>query len=182
MCQEPNTNRDVCHDCPQKCCFFSTGTTNPEAVLSLKERAKIEHATGRSDFYEKKNSHYADEVYYRLKSTSGCCCFYDKKEMVCTIYNIRPIDCRLHPFDFTTFDSVQGNVWILNNCLLSQSFDEATIEEMLNYFECNYAEEIAEILNCECEENCFAELEDIKGVRKLRKMKLHIPPKKAQVK
>lgn len=68
-------------------------------------------------------------------------------------------------------------MWVLNNCLLSQSFDEATIEKMLNYFECNYAEEIAGILTCE--DSSFVEvLKDNVGVRKLRKVKLSIPPPK----
>lgn len=175
MREEPNTAPDVCRNCPQKCCFFLTGT-NTNAVLSLNEIAEIKHTTERSDFYEKKKSRYADEMYYRLKSTAGYCCFYDQQEEVCTIYEVRPLDCRLHPFDFTTLDS-EGDVWILNNCLLSQGLDEATIEKMLHYFECNYAEEIAE--NLHSEDSCFVEsLKDNGEFRKLRKVKLHIPAKK----
>ena len=179
MSKELNTDRDVCHNCPQKCCIFSTGTANSEAVLSLNEIAKIEQATGRSDFYAEKNSRYADEVYYRLNSIAGYCCFYDQQKQICTIYDVRPLDCRLHPFDYTAFDSDQGNIWILNNCLLSQNLDEATIEKMLKYFERNYAKEIAE--NLHSEDGDFVEsLENNKGFRKLRKVQLQLSAKKTK--
>ncbi|XCN71677.1 MAG: YkgJ family cysteine cluster protein [Candidatus Electrothrix aestuarii] len=172
MSQELNRDRDVCHGCSEKCCLFPT-ETNTNAVLSLNEIAKIEHVIGHSDFYEEKKSRYGDDVYYRLKSIAGSCCFYNQQDQKCTIYEVRPLDCRLYPFDFTTFDVGQGDIWILNNCLLSQDVDEAAVEKMLDYFECNYAEEIAE--NLHSEDSSFVELlKKSDGFRKLRNVKL--PP------
>jgi Fe-S-cluster containining protein len=176
MSQKLTPKDNPCHDCLQKCCYFSTGT-NLEATLSLNEIAKIERATGRSDFYEERNSYYVDELYYRLKSTSdNYCVFYDPQQEICTIYDVRPIDCRLYPFDFDTFDPDKEDMWILNNCLLSQQFDEMTIEKMISDFECNYAKEIAETLNCG--ESSFVELENSGDFRILREMKIQIPSEK----
>ncbi|OQY50335.1 MAG: hypothetical protein B6247_21695 [Candidatus Parabeggiatoa sp. nov. 2] len=163
---------EACRDCPQKCCDFSTidvpknnFSIKParfceviylknykrcnEAVLSPNEITKIERTIGRSDFYDTKDSCYINGSYYSVKTTyDGYCVFYDKQKRVCTIYEIRPVDCRLYPFDIDAFDPDENDRWVLFECPYSQQFDETTIEKMISDFESNYAKEIIDIEHC----------------------------------
>ena len=173
MSEKQSFSDSVCSKCSQKCCSFHK-KNNPEATLSYNEVKRIEQATGHSDFYEEKQSCFADTSYYKLKVTSNNdCVFYDTQKEICTIYDIRPMDCKLYPFDFDAFEPGKGYMWMLNDCLFSQQFDEETIDEMINDFESNYMEEISEIYFCG--DTSFEGTEDREGFRILREMKIPNP-------
>ena len=146
----PSTTQQThhpCSDCPSKCCVFTEGRVT-EALLSPKEIKKIELATGRSDFYEKNKSDYYDVPYYRFKiTTEGCCPFYNLNKGICTIYEVRPIDCRMYPLDFEQIDDdIDGeDTWIVYDCPLSRQLDDEALEKMMNDFEKNSADEIEAI-------------------------------------
>ena len=146
---KPSTMSNACRDCLQKCCSFPARKASPEAFLSLKDIGRIERVTGRSDFYEEKDSSYANRTYYRLKSTAdGFCVFYDTEHGACTIYDVRPFDCRLFPLDFESFhpgDPDWNDMWIVHECPLSEQLDAATLEEMMTDFETNHAQDIFDI-------------------------------------
>lgn len=92
-------NRDTgtyrhCTDCKIKhncCCDFEEGIDN--IVVTLEEKKRIINAMGRgSESYFSK----INEQAYNILSVNGVCPFYKDG---CTIYDIRPSDCRLFPYD-----------------------------------------------------------------------------------
>jgi len=72
------------------CCKFFSG----RQFLAPSDIKRIEGA-GITDFYEKKPGF----SFFTLKEKEGYCVFYDHAKRKCTIYAIRPADCRFFPYD-----------------------------------------------------------------------------------
>ena len=148
--------------------------SNIEAVLSLKEIDRIQRVTGRSNFYEKENSSYADTIYYRLKTTEeGWCVFYNTETEKCSIHDIKPIGCRLYPLDFERFEPNEKDSWILNDCLFSQRLNAEDVEKMMTDFETNHVEEIWDIW---LSGKSVEDLQDEDEFQILRDIKIPDPP------
>ncbi len=117
------------------CCSTRCFSAPP---ICLHEIARIERVVGCSDFCGKIGSQYA----LRVKE-NGYCIFFDEQKRTCKIYEVRPFDCQIFPFDFFASGLGEG-VWLLWNCPYSRQLDEATIKRMLTDLEKNYAKEIIE--------------------------------------
>ena len=50
----------------------------------------------------------------KKKENSSECVFFDSKKKLCTIYENRPFDCRMYPFDVTFIDNEPW--WIVYSC------------------------------------------------------------------
>ena len=160
-----------CSDCSSRCCVFNEGRVT-EAVLSPKEIKKIKLATGRSNFYEKIESGNYGVPYYRFKiTTEGCCTFYNSAKGICTIYEVRPIDCRLYPLDFEQVDDDKDgdDNWVVYDCPLSRQLDDEALERMMTNFEENFADEIKAIEYSGSEN--IIKIESKHPFRMLRKMR-----------
>ena len=77
----------ACDNCG-KCCL------NTEMLLSNPDVALIKSQIGvkRKDFVLKEG-----DGFMRLKNRDGRCMFYDPSHKNCTIYEFRPMGCRLYP-------------------------------------------------------------------------------------
>jgi len=150
MSEEASTP-EACRGCVKACCCRSEASTysmHHEALVSAGEIVRIERATGRSDFYEERESHYAEEAYYTLRlRDDGTCLFFEPQVGQCSIYDIRPVDCRLFPLDFDEFDEDDTNRWFLWACPLSEQLDATAVEDMIAVLEDRFAEEIRAIWN-----------------------------------
>ncbi|MBN2119536.1 MAG: YkgJ family cysteine cluster protein [Candidatus Omnitrophica bacterium] len=82
-----------CKDCPadKNCC---TGETVDLPVLTPKDIDKISKKTG---LVPGEFSIPTAQGLSEIRSIKGMCYFY--KQGKCTIYSVRPIDCKLFPFD-----------------------------------------------------------------------------------
>lgn len=82
-------------------------------------------ARGATDFYEKKTE-YGFNV---LKDRQGYCMFYDTASKRCSIYSVRPADCRFFPYDVLLKEGKYS--WIKWNidepgakCLIYENLDD----------------------------------------------------------
>ncbi len=83
-----------CSDCKIKkncCCDFDDEIDN--IVTTVKEKEQILQRVGKT--YEKYFLKINNEA-FNILNVKGICPFYNK---ACTIYDIRPSDCRLFPYD-----------------------------------------------------------------------------------
>lgn len=103
-----------CHKENKKCCCASPDIDMP--VLLKNEAQKIQHINPRH-FKIREFSHnvgrtpirQVNEIYDEERG--NCCYFYNRDKNQCTIYNIRPTDCRLFPFDIK-LDPYTNEYWI----------------------------------------------------------------------
>lgn len=84
-----------CKECPD-CCSDFNRMDNP--VLSEKEVTEIEMIYNIHDFYEKKEN----GTYCIKTNEKGHCIFFLNKG--CAIYENRPDDCKLYPYDIIKKD------------------------------------------------------------------------------
>lgn len=112
---------DICGRCKahQHCCArIHTGNIE-SPFLTPSEASAISHQTSLSqdEFSERAD---AGSQLISLKSRNGNCYFYNKGK--CSIYDSRPLDCRLFPFDI--IETADENFfWIVYNELCPEKFD-----------------------------------------------------------
>ena len=95
------THCSACTTHPNCCCDFSDTidnivVTNSEYDLLIKAHPEAQQ------YFQQINSEA-----FHLLSTSGICPFYNKG---CSIYDIRPSDCRLFPFDIK---HIEGEYYLI---------------------------------------------------------------------
>jgi Fe-S-cluster containining protein len=113
-----------CLDCPAKtnCCTrVAHGTEIENPFLFNDEAENIKRRIGGllSDFSEKFVTNGGVE-YLAIKSRAPGCTFFQSGR--CTIYDIRPLDCRLFPFDIRRTQS-GALMWIVYTDLCPVEFD-----------------------------------------------------------
>lgn len=133
----------------------------PPPPLCLHEVTRIEQSVGHSGFYERIGSQYILKV-----QKSGYCFFFDEQKKICTIYNNRPSDCRIFPFDSFAPNEKKG-VWLIWDCFYSRLLNDLSIEKALGDMESLYAKEIIETWNYA---NNIIDTKNPKGFRMLRQM------------
>ena len=72
-----------------------------------------------------------NDSFFSLNDGSGTCCFYNNNK--CTIYDARPLDCRLFPFDIKRIRKEFCLVVYTNPCdnfQLSEQFIEENISQI----------------------------------------------------
>ena len=104
-----------CSHC-RKCsnCCKSFDKINPP-VLNLEEIKIIKDLVHENNFYNK-----IDKNLYSLKIIDNKCIFYENNQ--CTIYDKRPNDCKLYPFDIIKKDSKYYLILYKLDCLDYKEF------------------------------------------------------------
>lgn len=152
--------------CPSRwCCSVQNFVPPP---LSCKEINIIQKATGLTDFYKKKNGNCVLKV-----KKNGYCTFFDQDKKLCSIYELRPFDCQMYPFDFIFNVAQKKWLWLIWDCPYSQMMNNAEIEHILTKLERNCQQELS--LICDYE-NSSLDTEKPDGFRVLRQMNI-IPSK-----
>ena len=95
------------------CCESFNNINAP--VINKNEIIKIKEYTNLNDFYDLLNNQL-----YSLKTKDGKCIFY--KNNKCSIYNIRPSDCRLFPFDIIKLDNKYYLILYELHCINYKTF------------------------------------------------------------
>lgn len=104
---------NTCNNCnlSGRCCTSFNEINVP--VLNMEEILKIMEKTCRDDFYEE-----VDNKALLLKTEDSHCVFY--KDGKCDIYDYRPVDCRLFPFDIIKKDCNYYLILYLLDCMNSE--------------------------------------------------------------
>ena len=108
-----NTKRgcfNICSNCMLdiNCCSVFDKINSP--VLNKEELIKIREFLKNDNFYD-----VIDENLFKLKVKNNKCIFLNNGK--CTIYNYRPIDCKLYPFDIIKKDSKYYLILYSLNCI-----------------------------------------------------------------
>ena len=129
---------EFCHACHEEhrgCCCASEKVDMPVFLnneLNLIRKQLPNHQTAKSTFSKSLKKPYQESFVRQMKSTEkkdedgnlehNGCHFYDADQQICKIYQGRPIDCRLFPFDIKVSDSSKEYIIIyyteLCNCHL----------------------------------------------------------------
>ena len=99
-----------CTNCDSKivCCSCFDKINAP--VLSKNELKRIRQFVNSDDFYN-----IMGNDLFTLKLEGNNCIFY--KNNKCLIYNIRPVDCRLYPFDIIKINNNFYLILYLLDCI-----------------------------------------------------------------
>ncbi len=118
---------NTCNNCNLlgSCCTSFNKINAP--VLNMEEMFEIKENTYRDDFYES-----VDNNLFLLKTKDNHCIFY--KDGKCDIYDCRPVDCRLFPFDIIKKDYNYYLVLYLLDCMDSEKLIEeaGNIDELVD--------------------------------------------------
>ncbi len=113
-------------ECPSRwCCsvrYFSPPPVSPGEIRQIAQ-------TGAAGFYQRTGTGA-----HLNAGPDGYCIFFDSRSKICNIYPVRPLDCRLFPFDFFAAGPRLGN-WVIWDCPYSRQYSEAMIAGMLQRFE-----------------------------------------------
>jgi len=117
----------LCSSCTsQSCCKSFVG-----ANLLLTEHKKIKNIIGNDDFVETILFNNIPTLVIKNKNNSNECFFWDSQKECCSIYEHRPFDCRLFPFDI---HEINGQfMWVVNIC--NPESDWSWTESFLDAFE-----------------------------------------------
>lgn len=120
----------LCTNCITVCC-----TDHISPLVLPEELISISTITNKpvKDFGEEIILN--DEKFHLLKEKKGSteCVFYDSENKMCSIYENRPFDCRLFPFDIAQIDG--KSMWILFVCKGQKNSDWSWTEKNLLDFE-----------------------------------------------
>lgn len=114
-CYQNCTNCTLSGEC---CSHFDR--INPP-VLNKEELIKIRNFISKNDFYKK----ISDNL-FQLKVENDKCIFY--KNGKCSIYNYRPTDCKLYPFDIIKDGLNYYLVLYLLDCIDTEKMLKENIE------------------------------------------------------
>lgn len=123
---DQNSIKALCSNCNhQTCCTgFDSPVVFPEDLINLAQIQKT------SEEYFEEVIIAGMKVKLIRKNSSNHCIFWNNK---CEIYDFRPLDCRLFPFDIDMIDN--EFYWILYSC--NKDSDWKWTEEYLQQLECN---------------------------------------------
>jgi len=122
----PNGWKDLCNSCHAKTCC----SDHLPPFVSDDEFKKIEEATGRSDFVTLREINNKTKYIMKTKENTDECIFFNS-EKGCTIYQNRPFDCKIFPFDIYKINGIY--TWIVYSC--NPNSDWRWTESILESFE-----------------------------------------------
>lgn len=124
--ENPNGWKDLCSSCHAKVCC----SDHLPPFVSDDEFEKIKISTGREDFVTTRIINNKVKRIMKTKDNTDECMFFDY-EKGCTIYQTRPFDCKIFPFDIYKIDG--EFTWIVYSC--NPNSDWSWTESMLETFE-----------------------------------------------
>ncbi len=86
-----------------RCLRCGVCCTETEMLLSIEDINRLEGLGYRKEFFVL----FDEEGYARLRNLDNRCVFYDVDHQRCTVYNCRPLGCRLYP---VIYDEQKGIV------------------------------------------------------------------------
>ena len=111
----------ICSKCCEKknCCTDFEDIDNP--IISSKEKELIQQSTNCEDSTFTK----IEGDCYNINTINGICPFYKNG---CTIYDVRPNDCKLYPYDIRVVDGklylIRYKLKCLKGCILNENVDK----------------------------------------------------------
>jgi len=121
-----NEWKDLCTSCHAKTCC----SDHLPPFVSIDEFKEIKTSTGRDDFVTTRVINNTIKNIMKTKDRTNECIFFDS-EKGCTIYQSRPFDCKIFPFDIR---KINGEfTWIVFSC--NPNSDWKWTESILETFE-----------------------------------------------
>jgi Fe-S-cluster containining protein len=122
----PNGWKGLCNSCHAKTCC----SDHLPPFVSNEEFEKIKTSTGKDDFVTNRLINNATKHIMKTKDKTDECIFFDS-ERGCTIYQDRPFDCKIFPFDIY---KINGKfTWVIYSC--NPDSDWKWTESILESFE-----------------------------------------------
>lgn len=102
---------NLCSSCKKlSCCTdFFPPLLYPSDLIRLKKAGKYE-----GDYLKNIRINGAVVKTVRKKENSTTCMFWDEENRLCSIYDTRPFDCRMFPFDIVWHDNEYH--WMVYSC------------------------------------------------------------------
>ncbi|QKF82464.1 YkgJ family cysteine cluster protein [Halarcobacter ebronensis] len=88
-----------CESCQGNCCIGESGNIwiNKEEMINLSEYLKISLDEVMFSFLEKRGYKYSIKE-TKVAENNYACVFFDLERRACSIYEVRPVQCRTFPF------------------------------------------------------------------------------------
>jgi len=129
----------LCSSCTESCCY--SVDCPPLFPNDLKKLDKI--GKNNSDYVQILKLNETQQLkQIKRKPNTNECIFFDKEKNGCGIYEHRPLDCEIYPFDVDVIDGVAW--WVVYSC--NPNSDWKWAESYLEKFESR--SELIELLNC----------------------------------
>ena len=155
----------LCDSCTSKsCCKGFVG-----ANIMQTEFERIKRNTGRINFTKTVLFNDVPTLVIKKKENSNECLFWDSEKECCSIYENRPFDCKLFPFDIHEVDGKY--MWVINSC--NPDSDWSWTDSILESFETDpsFPELLKSIVSYSYPESTKNNLYEIKILRPIRFIK-----------
>lgn len=160
------TYQSLCSTCTESCCH--SVDCPPVFPNDLKKLAQI--GKDNSDYIQiLKVTDTKQLMQIKRKPNTNECIFFDREKNCCGIYEHRPLDCKLYPFDIDVIDGEPW--WVVHSC--NPNSDWTWTESYLEKFESN--PEICQILELADVYQAYLELgfdDRSKSRTRIRKVKI----------
>ena len=130
------------------------------------ELEKIKKHVGHDSFVETVEFNKIPTPVIKNKDGVEECYFWDSEKEHCSIYDVRPFDCKLFPFDIHEIDGKY--MWVINNC--NPDADWSWTESILDDFEADesFPELVRTLKSYSYPESTRNELYEIKILRPVK--------------
>ena len=90
----------ACHSCPAKCCTGASGNivVNDKEIQNIAHKLQIDENVFRQEFLRTTELGSLSLREYKLGPNNFACALLDPESKTCTVYDVRPTQCRTFPF------------------------------------------------------------------------------------
>lgn len=90
----------ACQTCPAKCCTGTSGDiiVQDQEIQNISKKLQIEEAVFRKEFLRETEEGKLSIREYSLGPNNFACALLDPTDKTCTVYDVRPTQCRTFPF------------------------------------------------------------------------------------
>jgi len=127
---DTHSMKNLCNTCTTKICC--TGNHVAPPILYLADIARLTNA-GYASFALTNIIKEQTVLTLKKKQNSSNCMFFDETTNQCTVYDNRPFDCKMFPFDLYWDENDNEIYWIVYSC--NKNSDWSWTEQHLKNFE-----------------------------------------------
>ena len=90
----------ACNHCPAKCCTGASGNiiVNDQEIANISQELQIDEQVFRAEFLRVTEEGYLSLREYKLGRNNYACALLEPNSKKCSIYDVRPMQCRTFPF------------------------------------------------------------------------------------
>lgn len=90
----------ACNHCPAKCCTGASGNiiVNDQEIGNISRELQLDEQIFRTEFLRTTEEGHLSLREYKLGHNNYACALLEPNGKKCSIYNVRPMQCRTFPF------------------------------------------------------------------------------------